>query len=180
MDPVLFFSPSFFSPYYLAPLALLQSLSIGAPMGSFRDRDVFDAISAALSATGEFADIVFGETIEQGTFGADRVPLAVLTPVHWEESDDSDPTALIRRVAYRLTIAVRDEEPGSRFDSLDRLSSLVQNTLDGTPLNGGCLPALTKLHRGQYDPTSRHPEQRLILQGEFSYIVGSFQSHSTS
>src|SRR3989442_1620119 len=116
MGPALFFAPSFFSPDYFAPLAVLQpSAPVGVPAERFRDRDVFNAISGALATTGEFADIVIGESIDQGAFGADRVPLAVITPVQWDESDESDPTTLIRLVSYRLTLIVRDEDAGTRF-----------------------------------------------------------------
>jgi hypothetical protein len=153
------------------------STSSGRSVGGFRDHDVFASICEALAATGEFADVVLGEVVDQGNYGADRIPLAVITPVQWDESDESDPINLVRRVSYRLTLIVRDENPGSRFDFLDRLSSVVQNALDGSALNGGCLPALSKLRQGRYDQGPGHPEQRLTLLGEFSYIVGGFQDH---
>jgi hypothetical protein len=169
-------STSSSAPDSFARLARLAA-AFGGAAGGFRDHDVFESIGEALAATGEFADVVLGEVVDQGNYGADRIPMAVVTPVQWDESDESDPINLIRRVSYRLTLIVRDENPGSRFDSLDRLSSVVQNALDGSALNGGCLPALSKLRQGRYDQGPGHPEQRLTLLGEFSYIVGGFQDH---
>ena len=52
--------------------------------------------------------------------------------------------------------------PGECYQQLDRLTSVVQDALDGSDLGGGCLPALTKLRRGGLDPSARHPERRMI------------------
>ena len=100
--------------------------------------------------------------------------------MQWTESDETDPCLLIRRVVYQLSLLVRDEDSSRRIEQLDRLSSVAQNTLDGSDLNGGCLPALTKLRQGKFDQGLRHPEQRVVLDGEFTYLVPSYTGHDTS
>lgn len=175
MDPVLFYAPTYFSPYYFAPLVPMHN---GMQPGTFGcDRDIFATIVSTLLATCEFADVVYGTPTDGKTVGADCASLAILTPGQWVEIDDVDPIIVVRRVTYTLTLVARDEDSGRRFDELDRLSSVAQNFLDGTSLNGACLPGLTKIRRGHYDPISRHPEQRLILEGEFTYLLDSFSSH---
>ena len=80
-----------------------------APSG-YRDINAFAAIITALAATGEFADVVLGGTIDQEASGAARVPLAAIVPGQWTESDDVDPCSLVRHVVYQLVILVRDED----------------------------------------------------------------------
>src|SRR5579883_1804641 len=167
MDSVLYYAPTYFSPFYFTPLD--PSALEGLTPAPYRDRDAFEAIVAALSATGEFADVLTGAFNNQNDIGADRSPVAVILPEEWVEHDDVDPSFIVRQVSYTLILQVRLEDPAQRFDSLDRLSSLVLNTLDGSDLGGGCLPALTRIRRGNYDSSSRYPEQRLVLFGEFAY-----------
>jgi hypothetical protein len=129
--------------------------------------------------TNEFSDVLFGNPLDQGMISASSSPIAIVTPDRWTEYDDADPTVIVRQVFYVVTLLVRDEQAGLRYNALDRFSSIVMNALDGSSLNGGCLPALTKIRQGRYDTSSRHPEQRLQLRGEFSYLIQSFTTHKT-
>jgi hypothetical protein len=177
--PALYFAPTFFSPYYFPPLApWAGQAGVPGPAG-YRDRDAFDAIVSALASTGEFADVLYGYPPDLGVVSAGAAPSAIVTPERWAEYDDVDPTVIVRQVSFTITLLVRDEDAGRRYDDLDRLSSVVANVLDGSSLNGGCMPALTMIREGQFDASSRHPEQRLRLRGEFSYLVPSFTSHTT-
>jgi hypothetical protein len=176
--PARFFAPTFFSPYYFP--SLVAAGRQGSGVSAYRDRDAFVAILAALSATGEFADVFFGTTPDDRAGGADRTPAAVVTPESWTEDDETDPIVFVRRVSFKISLIVRDEDPLTRFDSLDRLSSVVQNALDGTDLGGGCLAALTKMRWGLFDADARHPEQRVVLRGEFAYLISDLDDHNTS
>ena len=178
--PSQYFAPSFFSPHYFPPLLGKSGGTGGAPISPCRDRDAFDAIIAALLSTGEFAAIVFGTTPGRMAAGGDLTPVAVITPEAWAELDDVDPIVVVRQVVFALTIAVRGEEPTSRYEQLDRLSCVVLNAIDGLDLGGACLPALTRIRRGRYESDSKHPEQRLVLSGEFSYLIPSLNGHNTS
>jgi hypothetical protein len=174
MFPESYFSPSFFSPFYFTP----TSSPATASTPGYRDRDAFAAIISALEATGEFATVVIGSPLDdRATAGND--PWALVTPTDWDEDDDADPIVSVRRVSFTLTIVVRDEDPGERFQRLDRLTAVAQDAIDGSDLNGGCLPALTRLRRGRLDDRPRHPEQRVIISGEFSYLVTAYNGHDT-
>ncbi|MGE3822043.1 MAG: hypothetical protein AB7I30_21730, partial [Isosphaeraceae bacterium] len=142
-----------------------------------RDRDGFDAVVVALRSTGVFAEVFFGTDAERRAGGVDRTPAAVVTPESWVEDDGVDPIDLVRTVTFTVTLVARGNDPSERFDLLDRLGSVAQNAIDGEPLGGVCVPALTKLRRGVFDQDSVHPEQRVSLQGEFSYLVPSLDGH---
>ena len=178
----LFFPPTFFSPFYFAEFAPFGQDGTDSPDAwgaTYRDRDAFLAIRVALLVTEQFADVQLGFTPEQWTSGADRTPVAVITPDSWIELDDVDPVVSLRQVFFSLTVIVRDENAFTRYESLDRLSCLSQNVLDGTDLGGVCFPVLTKIRRGRFDAKSRHPEQAVILNGEFSYMIPAFNGHNT-
>ena len=177
--PVRYFAPTFYSPYYF-PSLVGGAGSAGTGVSPFRDSHAYGAIAAALTATGAFADVAFGTTLERRAAGADRTPAAVITPDAWAELDDVDPVEIVRRVFFTLTLVVRDEDPVARFDALDRLTSVAQNAIDGSDLGGATLPALTLLRRGRFDPGSRHPEQGVILHGEFTFLIPSLTGHDPS
>ncbi len=179
LGPAFYYAPTFFSPYYFPALAPWAGQVVAPGPAGYRDRDAFDAIVSALASTGEFADVLFGYPPDLGVISAGAAPGAIVTPERWTEYDDVDPTVIVREVSCTITLLVRDEDAGRRYDDLDRLSSIVTNLLDGSSLNGGCMPALTMIREGQFDASSRHPEQRLRLRGEFSYLIPSFTSHTT-
>ena len=175
-----YFAPSFFSPFYFPPLVIQAGGKDGAAISPYRDGHAFDAIIAALINTGEFAAAVFGASPDRIAAGSDATPLAVITPEAWLELDDVDPIVIVRQVAYTLAIVVRGEEPAARYGQLDRLSCVVLNAVNSLDLGGACLPALTRIRRGRYEPDSKHPEQRLLLTGEFTYLIPSLNGHNTS
>lgn len=180
-SPFSFFAPTFYTPYYFAefvPFGSDTGDSQDAWGTTYRDRDAFKAIRTALSATREFAEVLLGIAPERQGAGADRSPLVVISPDGWTELDDVDPVVIVRQVFYSIVIIVRDKDPFLRYEMLDRLSCLTQNVLDGTDLGGVCLPALTKIRRGQFEKSSNSPEQFVNLYGEFSYIIPAFNGHN--
>ena len=178
--PSQYFSPSFFSPYYFPPLVVQTGGGGGAGISPLRDRDAFDAIFAALVNTSEFAAVIVGTTPDRMTVGSDLTPVAVITPESWAELDDVDPIMLVRQVEFTLSLIVRDEEPIARFERLDRLSCVVLNAVDWLEPWWSVSPRATRLRRGRYEFDSKHPEQRLLLWGEFSYLIPSLNGHNTS
>lgn len=175
-----YFPPTFFSPYYFASLLRRDADDLDGANSRYRDRDGFSAAVLALRATGAFAEVAFGTSADRRVGGADVSPLAVITPEVWEESEDCDPSLVARKVGFSLTIIVRDNDPVSAYDRLDRLSCIVQNALNGNSLGGGSLPALTRVWKGSYDLAPVEPEKRVILRGGFEYLVDSPNSHAIS
>ncbi|GAC1463651.1 MAG: hypothetical protein NVSMB9_01340 [Isosphaeraceae bacterium] len=173
-----FFAPSFFSPYYFPASGISDAATLDTEVTTYRDRDAFRAVVAALASTGEFAEVFFATTSDRRFGGADRTPAVSITPNDWEEMDDVDPTVIVRRVSFILTIVNRSDDPLTRYDSLDRLSCIAQNAINGSDLGGGSLRAMTRLRRGRFDRSAEHPEQSVILLGEFTYLVPAVPGHS--
>ncbi len=176
--PSPYFAPTFYSPFYFAPLAAPGSSPLG-PAAGYGDGDAFAAVVAALQQTGEFAGVSFGTTPDRRAAGAALTPVAVVTPTGWSEVDDADPIVPLRQVFFSLTLVVRGDDPTASYGELDRLTCLAQNAIDGADL-GGNIPPLTRLRRGAYDGSPVRPEQGVTLLGEFSYLVPSLTGHSTN
>jgi hypothetical protein len=177
----LYYAPTYFSPYYFTPLAASQGAGPGNPPPTvYNDRTAYEAILALLKATQAFDCVLFACSPDRQALGPSGASLASLMPSGWEEFDEVDPTAILRRVSFSLILLTRDSDPLLRFELLNRLEAIVHDALEGSNLGGGCLPALTRLWRGRYDQQSLHPEQSVRLDGEFTYILGSTVLPATS
>lgn len=174
-----YWTPDYFAPSYFPPL-VSASGPLPATEPGYRDRDAYAAIAAGLQATGEFACVLLGQAIETNPVSPDQLPLALIVPGEWVEEDDVDPTVNLRQVSYSLILWVRDEDPAQRYQKLDLLTSIAQNAIDGSDLNGGCLRNLTKLRRGRFDNKPRQPEQNVTLKGSFSYLVATHTGHDST
>jgi hypothetical protein len=174
MATSLYFAPTYFAPTYFTPLAPAPVPTPPAPPGSsaYGDADAYAAILAALEATGAFESVLFAIPPDRLALAAAATPLVSLVPEGWEEFDDVDPTAILRRVSFALYLLVRDDDPLARLSGLARLDAAAHTALEGSGL-GGCLPGLTRLRRARYDMRSLHPEQAARIDGEFTYILGS-------
>jgi hypothetical protein len=177
MATSLYFAPTYFAPTYFPPLAPSQvpKPPVPTPPGAtvgYTDVDAYGAILAALGATGAFASVVFAIPPDRLSLAAGATPLVSLVPEGWEEFDDVDPIAILRRVSFNLFVFVRDDDPLSRLGRLAELDTAAHAALEGSSLGGGCLPALTRLRRAGLDPRSLHPEQVARFDGEFTYIIG--------
>jgi hypothetical protein len=170
MATSLYFAPTYFSPYFFAPLdapLAVPPVTVAMPYG---DRDAFKAILSLLKGTGAFERVFFANTLDRNALSPATAPTALLVPGGWEEFDEVDPVAILRRVEFSLSLLVRGDDPFGRFDELGQLEAVVQNAIAGSDL-GGCLPGLTRIRRGRYDQRSLQPEQILTLDGEFTYMI---------
>ncbi|HEY2158969.1 MAG TPA: hypothetical protein VGH33_25285 [Isosphaeraceae bacterium] len=177
MASLLYFAPTYFAPTYFPTLAPSQvpKPPVPIPPGStegYGDLDAYEAILAALEATGAFASVVFAIPTDRLALAAGATPLVSLVPQGWEEYDDVDPIAILRRVFFSLFVLVRDDDPLSRLGRLAELDTAAHAAFEGSSLGGGCLAALTRLRRAGLDPQSLHPEQAARIDGEFTYIIG--------
>ena len=175
------FAPRYFPrAYFPGPATHFPPPGGLVPMAAYRDRDAYRAIVGALSATGEFAQVVFATPPDSAAIGADRLPLAVVTPTGWAQADDVNLTSAVRTASYYLTLVARDEDPQARFERLDRLANIAQNAIERSTLGGFCMPPMSHLQRGVFDPKSRHPELRLTIEGAFGYLIDSPNGHSAA
>lgn len=175
-----YFAPSYFSPSYFGPLGALAPGGAGPTMTAHRDRDAFAAILQALATTGEFAEVRFPAPLDASPVPADRAPLAVVVPVEWWEAPEVSSDARIRRVHFTLTLVARADSARDRFETLDRLTSIAQNALEAAALGGFCMPGMSRLGHGIYEPHPRHPELRLTIDGQFAYLIDGPSGHSAA
>jgi hypothetical protein len=134
------------------------------------DRSCFDALLAALSATGEFASVTFGMPADLDAIGADRFPAAVVTPTGWTERAD-DAASAVRTVEFTVALVVREEDTRERFARLDRLESVALRAIDMADLGESCFPPLTRLDRGRIELALKRFEGRALLSGRFVLAV---------
>jgi hypothetical protein len=163
-----YLASDFFAASYFGGVDPIHAAGSPAMAPGVSDREAFDAIVGVLTASGEFADVLFGRAPCAAIITAAAHPLAVVIPDRWSETVDIDPDHRIRSASYRLLLAVRDGEPRAGYRHLDRLACLAQNLLDQTDLGGRTLAALTRLDRGR-PMSSSFPEQWMLLRGEFAY-----------
>jgi len=167
-----YFAPAYFyGPSSTATLGSDQTNSVVTTDPVDLDEMSYSALMALVNGTGGFEAVILGSTIRRGCAGADTYPLAVLTPRGWEESDDFDPTSIVRRTTFSITVVVKSEEDLPVFDPLERLSTAIKKVVDGSDLNGTCLPKLTRIYSGHFLESSRYPEHSIELKGEFSRII---------
>lgn len=174
-----YFTPTYFASDYFGSPGATAPGEEGSSMAAYRDRDAFAAIIQILRATGEFADVLFPVPLDATSTGADRAPLAVVIPTQWVEEADVSSDALLRRVSYELVLVARAEDPRDRFETLDRLTSVVQNAIERSTLGGASPNGSSRLRHGLYDEKSRHPETWLTIDGAFSYWIETPNVHNT-
>ena len=146
----------------------------------YRDRDAFNAILSALDSTGAFAEVLIADPLDVSSLAASMLPLAAVAPAGWSEVADSNPGQALRKVAFTVALIARDDDPTERFSTLDLLSSIAANALDGSDLGGGCIAASTRLVQGEYLPGKSRPEGQLALTGSFAYAVALVDGHDTT
>ena len=163
-------APTYFAPsYFYGPSSVVV---VGPPPPPVvGNQDPYRALIASLNSTGAFEEVIFGAAAQRSQAGADTYPLAVLTPQGWEEADDVDPVSIVRRTTFSISIVVTSQDGLPRFEQLDQLSTAVKAAIDGSNLDGTCLPALTRIRSGHYVYVNHYPEQCLELEGEFSMII---------
>jgi hypothetical protein len=136
-----------------------------------RDKGPYASLQSLLAGTGAFEAVLFGEQVQRNQAGAGLYPLAIITPKGWEETDDVDPLLYLRRVEFVIALVVLSQDGSPQFDQLDFLAGLVQNAVDGSILDGSCLPPLTKIRAGRYGQGTRYPEQSVELEGQFAFLI---------
>ncbi len=129
-------APTYFPPsyFYGASSAIVPVLP-----GLGYDQSAYAALLALIEATGAFEEVIFGAATQRSQAGADTYPLAVLTPKGWEESDDVDPTSIVRRESF--SIIDRGHEPGRRSRVRSARSAFVRHQEGGRPVRTSAAPA---------------------------------------
>ncbi len=144
-----------------------------------RDRDVRNAIQAALVETNAFDGVyVWGVPEEYGT-GASSLAAAVIEPVSSDQTDcwDSQPGGGIQvRSLVSITFLCRKEDPQLRDEATELLFDTAADALNGQCLAQFTLPGLTRFMSWRWEkPTP--PERRITAVFSYAYIVEGWDSY---
>lgn len=168
----------------IATLRRRRLFFLGSATQPIRDADVIDAVIAALRATRAFSEVAWGEIPERHGRSADMSALATVEPTGWTEIDlwDSEPASdelgYEHQGTFTIVLYSRHNDPRIRDRRLDRLLSFAENAVNGKSFGLPLVGDKTILKNGRYSPAS-HPERRMTVQGEYSFLVDGSTSHST-
>ena len=140
-----------------------------------RDRDVRNAIVAALQATGAFdagGVWITGLPEDRGA-GASNVAAAAIEPVSSSLDDrwDAPPEGgLVVTSLVAITLLFRHEDAQLRDEAAELLFDTAANALNGQSLAGLTLPAMTRFTNWRWEKPAP-PERRLTAIFSYQYII---------
>jgi hypothetical protein len=142
-------------------------------MTSGRDRDVRNAIQAALLATGQFDGVWLSGLPEDYGQAADDLAAAVIEPASSTEVDywDSEPSGgIIIQSVVTLTLLVRNPDPQLRDEAVELLVDYAADAINGQNLAGITVCGRTKITSWRWQPPAP-PERRVAATVQYEYIV---------
>jgi hypothetical protein len=147
-----------------------------------RDRDVRNAMQAALVATGAFDGVfVWGLPEDYGS-GASNAALAVIEPESSTQEDRWDAApggGLIVTSRVAITLIYRAEDPQLRDEAAELLFDIAANALNGQGLAGLTLPQLTRFVSWRWEKPAP-PERRIASVFSYQYIVEGWDDYDVS
>jgi len=147
-----------------------------------RDRDVRNAIQAAMIATNAFdLGAVWMWAEDQGT-PASQSAAAMITPMSSRQEDlwDSAPGGgLLITSLVKIEVAYRGEDAQTRDEGAELLLDTTANALNGQSLGGLILPQTARMQGWNWQETIT-PERRIQATFSYQYIVEGWDSYDTT
>ena len=147
-----------------------------------RDRDVRNAIQAALLQTGAFDAVwMWGMPEEYGSAASERA-VAAIEPFSSEQLDRWDyapPGGLLVSSRVNIILLYRHEDPQLRDEAVELLFDVAANALNGQSLAGLTLPQLTSFSSWRWEKPAA-PERQITATFLYHYIVEGWNSYDTS
>jgi hypothetical protein len=154
-----------------------------------RDRDVRNAVQAALVATnafdlmpsGEPAVWIWGLPEDYGT-GSSLQAAAAIIPQSSRQEDlwDAQPAGgLVITSRIGLVLLYRNEDPQLRDEGAELLLDTTANALNGQSLAGFTLPAHTRIVQWDWPPVTV-PERRVNAVLSYQYIVEGWDEYDVT
>lgn len=144
-----------------------------------RDRDVRNAIQAALVETGAFDSVwVWGLPEDYGC-GASSLAAAAIEPLSSDQTDrwdDASQGSLLVTSLVTITLLYRHEDPQLRDEAVELLFDTAADALNGLSLAGLTLPNLTRFVSWRWEKPAA-PERRISATFSYQYIVDSWTSY---
>jgi len=147
-----------------------------------RDRDVRNAIQAALVATGAFDSVWITGLPENYGTGASQLAAAAIEPDSSSQDDrwNSQPDGgLIVTSRVRITLLYRNYDAQLRDEAAELLLDTAANALNGQSLAGLTLPGLTRFTGWTWQPPTP-PERRIAATFSYAYIVEGWDSYDVT
>jgi hypothetical protein len=147
-----------------------------------RDRDVRNAIQAALQATLAFdpgAVWLWGLPEVFGSVASFQAAVAI-DPYDWRQDDRYDDLGgvVVSSEVY-LTFLFRNNDPVLRDEGAERLLCVAQDALNGQCLAGLTWPATTKIVHGKWLPPAP-PERRIQAVFCYQYLIDGWNNFDTA
>lgn len=147
-----------------------------------RDRDVRNAIQAALIATNVFdvgGVFLWGlpEHYGSGSSNANVVAIEPVSSVQrdlWDGSDEDSGLEVTSTV--KLTFMARNEDPQLRDEQVELLFDTAADALNGQSLAGFTAPPFTKFASWNWQSPA-HPERRIVSTFTYKYIVEGWDNY---
>jgi hypothetical protein len=144
-----------------------------------RDRDVRNAIQAALTATGAFDGVWIWGLPENYGSGASQAAACAVEPQSSNQQDlwDGGPLAGLQVTSIvRLTMLFRSDDPQVRDEGAELLLDTTANTLNGQSLAGLTMPDLTRLLSWTW-VAPEPPERRITAVFQYAYLLDGWGSY---
>jgi len=146
-----------------------------------RERDVRNAIHAALVATGAFSDVWITGLPEKCGQGASDLTAAAIEPdrtIFTKGWDAAIAGQLDYTATCTVTLLARHPDAQLRDELAEQLLDYLNNAVNGQSLAGFTLPQKTMVVGWQWQPTAA-PERRIAATVSFAYLV-TWDSFDTS
>ena len=147
-----------------------------------RDRDVRNAIQAALTATGAFNAVhVWGLPADYGS-GSSEQAAAWIVPQNSRQQDDWDAApegGLLITSQVAIVLAYRDDDPQLRDEGVELLLDTTANALNGQGLAGLILPQTARMLGWSWQPPES-AERRIQAMFSYQYIIEGWDNYDVT
>jgi hypothetical protein len=144
-----------------------------------RDRDVRNAVQAALTETNAFDGVwIWGLPEDFGT-GSSQQAAAAIVPQSSRQEDlwDAAPAGgLVITSRVAITLLYRNEEAQARDEGAELLLDTAANALNGQSLAGLTFPQTTRITQWDWQPAAS-AERRIQAILTYQYIVEGWESY---
>lgn len=143
-----------------------------------RDRDVRNAIQAALMATGAFDNVYLWQLATFSDRSSEDARAAAIEPVGWKETDNWDDVAsgtIEINATCKIAFLARDEDEQARDEACEDLLNTACNALNGQSLSDLTLPQWTKFTDATWKPAIP-PERQIVTTFSYRYLVDNCTS----
>lgn len=165
-----YFPKTYFPGTYWPPIVV----TVDAGPTPLRDRQILKRLGALLAAANQFHAVgTAGIPEEKGASAENYRAISMDVTGFSESSQWSEPdraVTLLRKVAIKVVIHVRDADPDARDDEADRLYCLAANTIGQQSLDRWLIADMCHLSQGRYLLTDG-TERRIECTGQIAYLV---------